>query len=131
MLDGKPCQMVFTDPPYNVDYVGKGPGRMKLANDNLGTEFAMFLRSACDALLAVADGPVYICMSSSELATLQSAFLRCRGPLVDVDYLDEEHVYSGPRGLPTPIRADSLRVARRDEALLVRRPRPERCMAGG
>jgi ParB-like nuclease domain len=74
VLDGKPCQLVFTDPPYNVDYCGKGPDKMKLGNDNLGPEFAAFLRSACDAMLAVSQGPVYICMSSSELATLQSAF---------------------------------------------------------
>jgi DNA modification methylase len=74
VLDGKSCDLVFTDPPYNVDYSGKGPDKMKLANDNLGLEFKTFLRSACDALLAVAKGPVYICMSSSELATLQSAF---------------------------------------------------------
>jgi DNA modification methylase len=74
VLDGKPCHLVFTDPPYNVDYCGKGPDRMKIANDNLGPEFAAFLRSACDAMLAVSQGPVYICMSSSELATLQSAF---------------------------------------------------------
>ena len=47
---------------------------MKLTNDNLRPEFAAFLRSACDALLAVARGPVYICMSSSELSRLQSAF---------------------------------------------------------
>ncbi len=79
VLDGKPCHLVFADPPYNVDYVGKGPDRMKLANDNLGTEFAAFLRSACDAILAVSQGPVYICMSSSELATLQSAFFDAGG----------------------------------------------------
>jgi len=79
ILDGTPCHLVFTDPPYNADYVGKGPGRMKLANDNLGPEFATFLRSACDALLTVAEGPVYICMSSSELATLQSAFCDAGG----------------------------------------------------
>ena len=74
VLNGDPCHLVFTDPPYNVDYCGKGPGRMKLFNDNLGPAFGAFLRSACDAILAVSQGPIYICMSSSELATLQSAF---------------------------------------------------------
>jgi len=69
VLDGKQCHLVFTDPPYNVDYCGKGPDKMKLANDNLGPEFGALLRLACDAILAVNQGPVYICMSSSELAT--------------------------------------------------------------
>ncbi len=79
VLDGKPCHLVFTDPPYNVDYCGKGPDRMKLANDDLGPDFAAFLRVACDAILAASQGPVYICMSSSELATLQSAFCDAGG----------------------------------------------------
>jgi DNA modification methylase len=79
VLDGKPCHLVFTDPPYNVDYCGKGPARMKLANDNLGGGFGAFLRSACDAMLAVSQGPVYICMSSSELPRLHSAFCDAGG----------------------------------------------------
>jgi hypothetical protein len=74
VLEGKSCHMVFCDPPYNVDYSGKGPGRKTFANDNLGEEFGTFLRSACDAMLAVSNGGVYICMSSSELYRLQTAF---------------------------------------------------------
>jgi len=79
VLEGKSCRLVFTDPPYNVDYCGKGPGRMKFANDNLGSAFGAFLRSACDAMLAVSQGAVYICMSSSELHRLQAAFLEAGG----------------------------------------------------
>ena len=52
---------------------------MKLANDNLGGGFGAFLRSACDAMLAVSQGPVYICMSSSELPRLHSAFCDAGG----------------------------------------------------
>jgi len=70
--------MVFCGPPYNVDYQG-GPERYsdkrrKIANDDLGNEFAEFLRKSCAAMLAVTKGSVYICMSSSELHTLQKAF---------------------------------------------------------
>jgi DNA modification methylase len=79
VLDGKPCHLVFTDLPYNVDYCGKGPSRMKFQNDNLGAAFGPFLRSACDAMLAVSQGAIYICMSSSEMATLQSAFSHAGG----------------------------------------------------
>ena len=74
VLTGRLCHLVFTDPPYCVDYTGKGPTRMKIANDDLGPEFGVFLRSACDAILAVAHGGVYICMSSSRLHDLHRAF---------------------------------------------------------
>lgn len=79
ILEGKRCRLIFTDPPYNVDYCGKGAGRMKFANDNLGSEFGAFLRSACDAMLSVSQGAVYICMSSSELHRLQAAFSEAGG----------------------------------------------------
>ena len=79
VLEGQPCHLVFTDPPYNVDYSGKGPGKMKLANDDLGSGFGAFLRSACDAMLAVSQGAVYICMSSSELPRLHAAFSEAGG----------------------------------------------------
>jgi DNA modification methylase len=79
VLEGKPCRLVFTDPPYNVDYIGKGPGRMTFANDNLGSGFTVFLRSACEAMLAVCHGAIYICMSSSELHRLHAAFCDAGG----------------------------------------------------
>jgi DNA modification methylase len=79
VLDGKTCRLVFTDPPYNVDYCGKGPGKIKFAKDNLGGEFGAFLRSACDVMLAVSQGAVYICMSSSELHQLHAAFCEAGG----------------------------------------------------
>src|SRR3712207_6788139 len=66
--------MVFTDPPYNVAYEGKTASRMKIANDDLGSAFSAFLQSACTNMLAVTKGALYICMSSSELATLKQAF---------------------------------------------------------
>ena len=69
--------MCFTDPPYNVDYgrTGHGP----ILNDALGAGFEAFLHSACVAVLGVTDGAVYICMSSSELDTLQRAFREAGG----------------------------------------------------
>ncbi len=70
-LDGRLADMIFTDPPYNVDYAGKA-GR--IANDNLGSAFGTFLRTACDIMLPVTKGAIYICMSSSELTRLKDAF---------------------------------------------------------
>ena len=75
--------MAFTDPPYNVDYgnYGGAPqrGRRTVANDNLGSEFEPFLEKACRNILDFTDGAVYICMSSSELHTLQKAFVSAGG----------------------------------------------------
>ena len=75
--------MAFTDPPYNVDYGNHGgasqTGKRTVANDNLGTEFEPFLEKACRNILEFTDGAVYICMSSSELHTLQKAFVSAGG----------------------------------------------------
>ena len=76
--------MAFTDPPYNVDYGNHGgaprDGRERtVANDDLGEEFGPFLEKACRNLLEFTDGAIYICMSSSELHTLQKAFVSAGG----------------------------------------------------
>ena len=83
LIDGGKADMAFTDPPYNVDYGNTmkdniryhSTGRKRLImNDNLGDGFGAFLSTACANLLKHTEGAVYICMSSSELDTLQSAF---------------------------------------------------------
>jgi len=89
VMDGQLADMVFTDPPYNVDYgntakdkqrsrQGKSGGR-KIMNDNLGDAFAQFLYDAITNMLMVTKGSLYVCMSSSELHTLQSAFVSAGG----------------------------------------------------
>src|SRR5579875_62652 len=79
VLAGALADMVFTDPPYNVDYEGKTARKLKIGNDTLGGKFYEFLREACANLLAVTKGAVYICMSSSELHTLHQAFTDAGG----------------------------------------------------
>lgn len=78
------ADMVFTDPPYNVNYGATMKDKLrgkhrKIANDNLGQGFAQFLKEACSNILAVTKGAVYVCMSSSELATLQKVFREAGG----------------------------------------------------
>ena len=82
---GELADMVFTDPPYNVNYGrseetrarGKGKkikGR-DLINDNMGgSEFQEFLRALCAAALEYTKGALYICMSGSEFYNLIKAF---------------------------------------------------------
>jgi DNA modification methylase len=78
------ADLCFCDPPYNVDYAGgvgaekAGKGR-RIKNDALGDGFGQFLYDACVLINAHTDGAVYICMSSSELRTLQAAFKSAGG----------------------------------------------------
>ncbi|MGE0650274.1 MAG: site-specific DNA-methyltransferase [Alphaproteobacteria bacterium] len=83
-LGGALADMCFTDPPYNVDYGNSAKDKMRgkdrrILNDNLGEGFERFLYDACVNILTVTKGAVYICMSSSELHTLQTAFTNAGG----------------------------------------------------
>ena len=78
MLAGGLADMVFTDPPYNVDYEGKTARKLKIGNDSLGGQFYDFLREACANVLAVTKEAVYMCILS-ELHTLYRAFTDAGG----------------------------------------------------
>ena len=56
---------------YSIKRRGKN---RPILNDALGGEFGALLLSASANMLAVTKGAIYICMSSSELDTLQKAF---------------------------------------------------------
>ncbi len=76
--------MTFTDPPYNVDYGSSAKDKLrgnkrKILNDDLGNGFEAFLLTPAPTSSAVTKGAVYVCMSSSELHTLQSAFTAAGG----------------------------------------------------
>ena len=68
VLGGGLADMVFTDPPYNVNYGAtmkdklRGKTHRKIANDNLGAAFGPFLYDACVNMLTVTKGALYICM---------------------------------------------------------------------
>ncbi len=83
MADAK-ADMVFTDPPYNVDYANSAKDKMRgkdrpILNDNLGDGFYDFLLAALTPMLERCAGATYIAMSSSELDTLQQAFRAAGG----------------------------------------------------
>jgi DNA modification methylase len=76
--------MAFTDPPYNVNNANTAKDKLRgknrpILNDNLGDGFEAFLLAACQNILGVTKGAVYVAMSSSELDTLQSAFRAAGG----------------------------------------------------
>jgi DNA modification methylase len=84
VLGGQLADMTFCDPPYNVDYANSPKDRLRgrhrpILNDSLGSGFEAFLYDACTNILAVTKGACYICMSSSELDTLQRAFRSAGG----------------------------------------------------
>ena len=84
LLGDELADMTVTDPPYNVNYANTAKDKMRgtnrpILNDNMGDGFAGFLLLACQNILDVTKGAVYIAMSSSELDTLQSAFRAAGG----------------------------------------------------
>jgi hypothetical protein len=84
VLGGQLADMTFCDPPYNVDYANSPKDKLRgkhrpIINDNLGAGFDAFLHHACANILSVTKGACYICMSSSELDTLQRAFRAAGG----------------------------------------------------
>jgi DNA modification methylase len=76
--NGDRADMVFTDPPYNVNYANSAKHR-PILNDALGDGFGDFLRDAMTLLIAHTKGAIYVAMSSSELDTLQAAFRAAGG----------------------------------------------------
>ena len=84
LLDGDLADMVFCDPPYNVNYANSAKDKLRgknrpILNDALGEGFEALLHAASANMLAVTKGAIYICMSSSELDTLQKAFREAGG----------------------------------------------------
>ena len=59
LIDGNKVEMVFTDPPYNIDYQGVKDKRDKIKNDKMSDEdFVQFLR---DSLMGCET--MYVCCS--------------------------------------------------------------------
>ncbi len=84
ILGGELADMCFTDPPYNVNYANSAKDKLRgknraILNDALGESFGAFLYDASVNILTVTKGSIYICMSSSELDTLQKAFREAGG----------------------------------------------------
>ena len=84
LLQGEEVDMVFTDPPYNVNYANTAKDKMRgknraILNDNLGDGFYDFLLAALTPTVSNCRGAIYVAMSSSELDVLQSAFREAGG----------------------------------------------------
>ncbi|HWR52214.1 MAG TPA: site-specific DNA-methyltransferase [Bryobacteraceae bacterium] len=68
LLCGHTADLVFTDPPYNVDYEGYTEERLKIKNDRMSdTEFNQFLDAAFRSYRSIVKpgGSLYVCHASS------------------------------------------------------------------
>lgn len=83
LLGGKKATVVFTDPPWNVDYGGASHPSWKqrsIMNDSMSTEqFGVFLTKAFDCMSKViVDGAmVYVVMSGQEWGNIMNVMDKC------------------------------------------------------
>jgi len=84
LMDGQKADMVFTDPPYNVDYSGRGKNDLgKIKNDNMSeSEFEQFCRDVftCYAAVMKPLACIYVCHPDSASApklAFEKTFAEC------------------------------------------------------
>lgn len=78
LMAGQLADMVFTDPPYNVDYTGGTSEALKIKNDNMDdSAFYNFLHDAFSCMLEVTKpgGGIYVCHADSEGINFRSAMV--------------------------------------------------------
>jgi DNA modification methylase len=76
LMNGASADLVFTDPPYNVDYTGKTEDALKIENDSMSDErFKVFLLSVYQNLFEISKpgAPIYVCHADSEGINFRTA----------------------------------------------------------
>jgi len=123
LMDGKKADMVFTDPPYNIDYQGVSDKRDKIANDKMDDDsFQDFLQQSimpCDVL--------YVCCSWQYEQLFKRAMenIGCKpkamivwdkvNPAQHLDLYFKQHeiiFYYGPFGGQKTVRGDVWQMKR-------------------
>lgn len=85
LMNGEKASMVFTDPPYNVDYQGgmnafTQNSREGIMNDKMPQEdFYKFLYDFLKESMKHCKGAYYVCMGNSQIHTLRNAFEQAGG----------------------------------------------------
>jgi len=78
LMDGGKADMIFTDPPYGIAYVGKTKKRLTIQNDAMPDEdFSAFLGKAFGVMRKVCDGgaPYYVCHADGKTILFRQALL--------------------------------------------------------
>lgn len=128
LMDGEKADMVFTDPPYNIDYQGVKDKRAKIKNDKMPDEdFVDFLRRAvmpCEVM--------YVCCSwqyahlfkraMTEIGTAPKAMIVWDkvNPAQHLDLYFKQHeiiFYHGPFGGNATVRGDVWQLKRQRNTL--------------
>ena len=88
LMGGVQADMVFTDPPYNVNYSGRGKDNSNtIKNDNMNnTDFKTTLLSwFASMFLVMKNGsPIYVCHADMEGINFRSAFIETGFKLASV-----------------------------------------------
>ena len=78
LMNGTQADMVFTDPPYNVDYQGGTKEKLKIQNDKMSNDnFYQFLYDSFVNMITVTvdGGGIYICHADSEGINFRTAMV--------------------------------------------------------
>ena len=78
LMNGKLADVIFTDPPYNVNYEGGTEDKLTIANDNLDSDtFNAFLLKAFTSMNKAAreGAAIYVCHADSEGSDFRGAML--------------------------------------------------------
>ncbi|MFF0831007.1 site-specific DNA-methyltransferase [Brevibacillus sp. NPDC003359] len=78
LMNGQRADMVFTDPPYNVDYTGKTEDALKIQNDKMADgQFRDFLVTVYQNLFHVSKegAAIYVCHADSEGVNFRSSMV--------------------------------------------------------
>ena len=76
LMNGERADMIFTDPPYNLDYKGKTKQALTIKNDSMDDEiFFEFLYNSYLAMISAVKpgGAIYVAHADSEGANFRSA----------------------------------------------------------
>lgn len=77
LMDGETCDLILTDPPYNVAYHADEDGEMTIQNDDMDeSEFEEFLKDAFVNMwtVAKAGAPIYVFHSDTGGFTFRKTF---------------------------------------------------------
>ena len=96
LMEGEQANMVFTDPPYNINYgdvyLNQVRGReYHILNDNLGEHYYEFLVQVFGHLFAVTEGACYIAFAMQKVVTVKQAFEQAGGKLAGMIIWAKNH----------------------------------------
>ena len=130
---GELADMCFSDPPYNVNYANSAEDKLR-RQEPADPERCPRRGVRRAALRRLRQHPhrhqgrglhLHVVVGAGHAA---EGVPRGRRPLVHVRDLGQEHLHARAVRLSAPVRADPLRLEGRRRSLLVRRPRPGRCL---